>query len=227
MSNYNIAIDGPSGAGKSTLARKCAAMLGFIYVDTGAMYRTVGLAAHRVGVDRKNEEAVSSLFPDIHIEMKYDGKGEQRMYLNGEDVSREIRTPEISVCASDVSALPAVRRFLEELQQSMARNYSVIMDGRDIGTEILPDADVKIFLTASAQRRAERRYKELREKGDNSSFEEVLAGIEYRDRQDSERSFRPLRMAEDAVLLDTSELDLQQSLDAILKIIYDRTGIKP
>lgn len=223
--HYAIAIDGPSGAGKSTLARSCAKRFGFIYVDTGAIYRTVGLAAHRSGCSCKEESAVAALLPELRIEMKYNAEGEQRMYLNGEDVSAVIRQPEISVCASDVAALPAVRAFLLEMQRGMAERENVIMDGRDIGTVILPKAEVKIFLTASSKARAERRLAELRSKGIATTFEEVLAGVEYRDAQDSSRAAAPLRQAEDAVRLDTSELSFEESEEAICRIVSERLGI--
>ena len=208
---YAIAIDGPSGAGKSSLARKVAGAYGFIYVDTGAIYRTVGLAANRRGLDRRDEAAVAAMLPELEIEMKYNDAGEQRMFLDGEDVSAAIRLPEISIAASDVSALPAVRAFLLEMQRKMAREHSVIMDGRDIGTVVLPDAELKIFLTASAEARARRRMLELQAKGVDSSFDEVLRDIRYRDEQDSSRAAAPLRQAEDAVLVDTSEIDFDQS----------------
>ena len=168
---YAIAIDGPSGAGKSSLARRLAGMFQFIYVDTGAIYRTVGLAAYRAGIDRQDEAAVAALLPRIQITMGYNEAGEQRMYLDGEDVSAEIRLPEISICASDVAALPAVRAYLLEMQRKMAQENHVIMDGRDIGTVVLPEAELKIFLTASAQARARRRLLELESKGVASSFE--------------------------------------------------------
>ncbi len=164
MKNFDVAIDGPSGAGKSSLARRCAAELGLLYVDTGAIYRTVGLAALRRGVDRKNERAVAAILPELEIGMGYED-GEQKMFLNGEDVSREIRMPEISMCASDVSAHAVVRDYLMEMQRKLARENMVIMDGRDIGTVVLPDAKLKIYLTASAEARAERRMKELLAKG--------------------------------------------------------------
>ena len=182
---YSIAIDGPSGAGKSTMARKLAADFGFIYVDTGAIYRTVGLAAYRTGIDRHDEPAVKALLPKLSIEMRYNEAGEQRMFLDGEDVSEAIRMPEISICASDVSSLPAVRSFLLEMQRKLAREHNVVMDGRDIGTVVLPDADLKIFLTASAEQRAKRRMLELEAKGVDASFDEVLKDIEYRDDQDT------------------------------------------
>lgn len=223
--HYAIAIDGPSGAGKSTLARAAAKRFGFIYVDTGAIYRTVGLAAYRAGVDRRDEPAVQALLPQLHISMAYSGTGEQHMFLNGEDVTALIREPEISICASDVAALPSVRAFLMELQRRMARENSVIMDGRDIGTVVLPDAELKIFLTASAQARARRRLLELEQKGTDASFEEVLRDIEYRDEQDSHRAAAPLRKAEDAVVVDTSELDFAESLELIAELICRRLGI--
>lgn len=224
--HYAIAIDGPSGAGKSSLARAAAAQFGFIYVDTGAIYRTVGLAAYRRGLDRHDENAVKAMLPELKIEMRYNKAGEQRMLLNGDDVSAEIREPEISICASDVSALPAVRAFLLEMQRQMAREHSVIMDGRDIGTVVLPQAELKIFLTASAKARADRRLLELRRKGIESSFEEVLRDIEYRDEQDTARAAAPLKKADDAVLVDTSDIDFEQSLARLCGIIEKRLGVK-
>lgn len=224
--HYAIAIDGPSGAGKSSLARAAAAQFGFIYVDTGAIYRTVGLAAYRRGLDRHDENAVKAMLPELKIEMRYNKAGEQRMLLNGDDVSAEIREPEISICASDVSALPAVRAFLLEMQRHMAREHSVIMDGRDIGTVVLPQAELKIFLTASAKARADRRLLELRRKGIESSFEEVLRDIEYRDEQDTARAAAPLKKADDAVLVDTSDIDFEQSLARLCGIIEERLGVK-
>lgn len=224
--HYAIAIDGPSGAGKSSLARASAAQFGFIYVDTGAIYRTVGLAAYRRGLDRHDENAVKAMLPELKIEMRYNEAGEQRMFLNGDDVSAEIREPEISICASDVSALPAVRAFLLEMQRHMAREHSVIMDGRDIGTVVLPQAELKIFLTASAKARAARRLLELRRKGIESSFEEVLRDIEYRDEQDTARAAAPLKKADDAVLVDTSDIDFEQSLARLCGIIEERLGVK-
>ena len=223
----SIAIDGPSGAGKSTLARRCAAAFGFLYVDTGAIYRTVGLAAARAGIDRKDERAVSALLPSLQIEMKYDADGEQRMYLNGEDVSDAIRMPEISIAASDVSSLPAVRQFLLEMQRSLARTYSVLMDGRDIGTVVLPDADLKIFLTASAEERARRRVLQLQEKGVSEDYEKVLREIRYRDEQDMNRKTAPLKQAEDAVVLDTTELSYDESFAALSQLILERFCIRP
>ena len=224
--HFAIAIDGPSGAGKSSLARRCASALGFLYVDTGAIYRTVGLAAWRRGIDRKDEAAVAAMLPELDIRMAYNESGEQRMYLNGEDVSSNIRLPEISICASDVSALPKVRAFLLEMQRKMARENSVIMDGRDIGTVVLPDAELKIFLTASARARAERRMKELVAKGVEANFEDVLRDIEYRDRQDSSRAAAPLKAAEDAVTVDTTEIDFDESFALLMQIIRQHLGLE-
>ena len=223
--HYAIAIDGPSGAGKSTIARAAASDYGFIYVDTGAIYRTVGLAAFNNELDRRDETAVAAILPELNIEMKYSAEGEQRMYLNGTDVSKEIRRPEISICASDVAALPAVRTFLLELQRKMARENSVIMDGRDIGTVVLPDAELKIFLTASAEARAQRRMLELENKGIKSSFEEVLRDIEYRDAQDSGRAAAPLKRADDAIEIDTSSINFDESLKLVESVIEQHLKI--
>lgn len=224
---FAIAIDGPSGAGKSSLARRCAGAFGFLYVDTGAIYRTVGLAAYRRGIDRKNEAAVAAMLPELNIRMGYNEAGEQRMFLDGEDVSAAIRLPEISLCASDVSALPAVRAFLLEMQRKMAREHSVIMDGRDIGTVVLPQAELKIFLTASPEARARRRQLELEAKGTPASFEEVLRDIEYRDAQDRNRAAAPLKAAEDAVHVDTSDIGFQESFELLRDLISDRLGVAP
>lgn len=225
MRTIRVAIDGPSGAGKSTLARAAAAELGFLYVDTGAIYRTVGLRVRDAGTAPDDETAVAALLPETRVELCYDENGVQRMRLNGRDVSREIRLPEISRCASAVSALPAVRAYLLETQRELARKYSVIMDGRDIGTVVLPDAEVKIFLTASPQVRAERRCRELEERGTPQPFAEVLREIEDRDFRDTHRTTAPLRQAADALLLDTSTLDFRQSLEALLKMIRERTEL--
>lgn len=218
---YSIAIDGPSGAGKSSLARRLAEEFGFIYVDTGAIYRTVGLAALRAGIDRRDPKAVSAMLPGLEIRMGYNEAGEQRMYLDGEDVSEEIRLPEVSICASDVSALQLVRDYLMEMQRRMAREHNVIMDGRDIGTVVLPEAELKIFLTASPAARARRRLLELEKKGQSVSLEEVLRDIEYRDRQDSDRAAAPLRRAEDAVLVDTSDIDFDESLALLTELVIN------
>ena len=225
MSTIRVAVDGPSGAGKSTLARAAAAALGFLYVDTGAIYRTVGLSVRDREVDPGDEAAVAEMLPSLRIELRYDGEGGQRMLLNGRDVSGEIRLPEISRYASAVSALPVVRAYLMETQRDLARKHDVIMDGRDIGTVVLPDAEVKVFLTASAQARAQRRCRELEERGTPQPFEEVLRDIEERDFRDTHREAAPLRRAEDAALLDTSALDFRQSLEALLEIIRERTGL--
>ena len=216
-----IAIDGPSGAGKSTLARALAKKLGYLYVDTGAIYRTVGLAARRSGTDPHDAAAVAALLPGLKIELGYGEDGLQRMYLDGEDVSAAIREPEISLYASAVSAIPVVRTFLMEQQRSLARTHCVIMDGRDIGTVVLPDADLKIFLTASSEARARRRWKELQEKGMDEPYEKVLAEIVERDRQDTTRAAAPLRQAEDAVAVDTTEYDLEESLDLLLNLVKE------
>ena len=222
---YSIAIDGPSGAGKSSQARAIANKFGFIYVDTGAIYRTVGLAAYRRGIDRKNEEAVVALLPELDIRMAYDENGVQCMYLNGEDVSKDIRMPEISICASDVSAHGKVRAYLLDMQRKMARENNVVMDGRDIGTVVLPDAELKIFLTASAEARARRRLLEHQSKGIDISFEEVLKDIQYRDQQDSSRDAAPLAQAEDAYFVDCSETDFDETFGALCRLISEKLGL--
>ncbi len=218
----SVAIDGPAGAGKSTLARRLAAQLGYIYVDTGAMYRAVGLYALRAGRDPKDNAAVEGLLPQISLRLDCPD-GEQHIYLNGEDVSSAIRTEQAGMAASAVGANPAVRAFLLETQRQMARTQNVLMDGRDIGTVVLPDAAVKIFLTASPEARAARRWKEYQEKGQQVSYEQVLEDVRQRDYQDTHREAAPLRQAEDAVLLDTSELDFEQSLAAMAAIIAEKT----
>lgn len=222
--HFSVAIDGPSGAGKSTIAKAVAERFGFIYVDTGAIYRTVGLATQRAGIDPKETNAVIALLPSLDIAFAHAEDGLQHMYLNGEDVSALIRTPEISMYASGVSAIPEVRAFLMEMQRSMARRTSVIMDGRDIGTVVLPDAVLKVFLTASAEARAERRYKELIEKGQSVTFDEVLRDMAQRDENDTTRAAAPLRAADDAVLLDTSALTLAESIDAVAALVEQRRG---
>ena len=219
---YAIAIDGPAGAGKSSVAKAAAKALGFVYVDTGALYRTVGLYLLRSEVDPADAEAVEPKLRDIQVDLKYED-GVQHVILNGEDVSGLIRTPEVSMAASACASVPAVRKFLFSAQVDMAKKYNVIMDGRDIGTVILPDAPVKIFLTASAESRAERRYKELAEKGQQVTMESVLHDINERDRQDMNRAIAPLRQAEDAVLLDTSALTLEESIASVLRIIREKT----
>ena len=221
---YSVAIDGPSGAGKSTLAKAAAAALGICYVDTGAIYRTIGYGVYRRGIDPSDAGAVAAVLPDMQLEMRYDQAGLQRMMLAGEDVTDQIPLPEMSRYASIVSAIPAVRDFLLELQREQARRHSVIMDGRDIGTVVLPDATVKIFLTASVEERAMRRFRELEQRGTPESYEKVLEEMRQRDFNDSHRAAAPLKQAEDAVLLDTTELDFQQSEEAILRIIRERTS---
>ena len=207
MKYKSIAIDGPSGAGKSTMAKALAAKLGFLYVDTGAIYRTIGLYVFQNHIAPEDGEAVSAALESIYVDLRYDGEGRQQMLLNGRDVSQNIRLPEISRFASAVSALPAVRAHLLELQRALGRVHNVIMDGRDIGTVVLPDAEVKIYLTAAPQARAERRCRELEQRGTPRPFEEVLRDIEARDWRDTHRAAAPLRKAEDAVLLDTTGLD--------------------
>lgn len=220
----SIAIDGPSGAGKSTISRKAAEKFGFIYVDTGAIYRTIGLATKIRGVSLDDTAAVVELLPTLEIELKYNDAGEQHMYLDGNDVSRDIRLPEVSMLASKVSAIPEVRAFLIDMQRGMAEKYDVIMDGRDIGTVILPNADLKIFLTADVRDRARRRYEELRAKGMEKPFDEVLAEMEKRDEQDTQRAAAPLKAADDAVLLDTSGNTLEESIDEVCRLISEKTG---
>lgn len=223
--HVSIAIDGPSGAGKSTLAKRIAKEFGFIYVDTGAIYRTVGYAAQCAEVDSKDSAGIIALLPNLVIDIAYDESGTQRMLLGGEDVSAEIRTPRSSIYASDVSAIPEVRSFLMEMQRSMARTHDVIMDGRDIGTVVLPTADLKIFLTASAEERARRRYKELQEKGIEEPFEDVLRDIEYRDQQDSNRAAAPLKAAEDAVVVDTTGYEFERSFALLSGLVKEKLGI--
>lgn len=216
---YSIAIDGPGGAGKSSLAKRLAAEFNFIYVDTGAIYRTVGLAAQRKGIDAKNEAEVQAILPELDISMRYNESGEQCMLLNGEDVSKQIRLPEISMLASSVSAHASVRSFLLEMQRKFARESNVIMDGRDIGTVVLPEAELKIYLTADAEVRAERRYKELLTKGVQASYEDVLEDIKLRDWQDMNREVAPLKKADDAVVVDTSTIDFEESFKVLCELV--------
>ena len=216
---YAVAIDGPSGAGKSTLAKAAAERLGILYVDTGAIYRTIGLYVQRRGIDPKDTAAVLAALPDIRIGMAHDADGVQRMLLNGEDVSADIRLPEISMYASAVSAIQGVRDFLMEMQRSLAREHSVIMDGRDIGTVVLPDADVKIFLYADVEVRAKRRELELQQRGTPKPYEEVLREMEERDYNDTHRAAAPLRAADDAIMVDTSSMDFNASLALLLDVI--------
>ena len=222
---YSVAVDGPSGAGKSTLAKAAASRLGIVYVDTGAIYRSIGYYVYCKGIDPKDAPAVIAILPQLDIQMRYGEDGVQRMILNGEDVSTQIRLPEMSMYASAVSAIPEVRTFLLEMQRQMARRTSVIMDGRDIGTVVLPDAQVKIFLTAAAEVRAQRRMKELEQRGTPQPFAEVLQQIVERDWADSHRAAAPLRQAEDAAVLDTGALNFDESLEVLLAIIRGRVGL--
>ena len=221
----SVAIEGPAGAGKSTIAKTVSKKLGFIYVDTGALYRTIGLKFMNEGYDEDLNCDIGKILEGTKVDIKFIN-GEQRVFLNGEDVSELIRTPKASLMASAVSAKPEVRAFLLEMQRRLARENNVIMDGRDIGTVVLPDATVKIFLTASAEERAKRRYKELTAKGMEVNYDEVLADIEKRDYNDSHREIAPLKPAEDSVLADTSKCDLEQSVDLILSIINERLDNK-
>ena len=215
----SVAIDGPAGAGKSTIARKAAEDLGFVYVDTGAIYRTVACAVDAAGIDPTDAQAVEALLPSLEVQLSWTEDGLQHMLLNGEDVTGKIREPKISQLTSQLSAMPAVRDFLMDTQRQTARNHNVVMDGRDIGTVVLPCADVKIFLFASPEERARRRWIELKNAGKESSYEDVYAEMIQRDARDSGRSVAPLKPAEDAVMLDTSSLNLQESIDAVIDII--------
>lgn len=216
-----IALDGPAGAGKSSIARRAAKALGYIYVDTGALYRTVGLAAMRNNVEPKPSAELEHLLASIHVELTFNETGEQIVLLDGEDVSGEIRTSEASKMASNISAVPAVRAYLLDLQRDMAKTNNVIMDGRDIGTVVLPDAKVKIFLTASPEARAQRRYKEMVEKGTDVQYESVLKDVMERDYNDMHREIAPLKPAEGSITVDTTELDFEQSIDAVINVIKE------
>ena len=218
----SVAIDGPSGAGKSTIAKAIAQKKNYIYVDTGAMYRAIGLFMVRNGIDIKDNAKVASKLSEITLNLKY-VNGEQRVYLNGDDVSTDIRLPEMSMAASGVSAIKEVRAFLLDVQRNFAKTSNIIMDGRDIGTVILPNADVKIFLTASSKKRAERRYKELLEKGIGTSYEEVFSDLIKRDENDINRPIAPLKQAKDAILVDSTNLTQQETINKIISIIGERT----
>ena len=219
-----IALDGPSGAGKSTVAKALAKELGVVYVDTGALYRTVGYFVRQNNTDPKDPEAVAALLDKIHIEIKY-VDGSQHVYLNGEDLGDKIRTPEMSMYASAVSAIPAVRAFLLDTQRDIARKNSVVMDGRDIGTVILPDAEIKVFMIASAEARAKRRYKELIAKGENVQYETVLAEMIERDNNDKNRDIAPAIPADDAVIMDNSDMSVEENVQAVINLINER-GLK-
>lgn len=217
----NIAIDGPAGAGKSTIAKTVSKELGYIYVDTGALYRTVGLNALRQGKNTKEESEVVPTLEGLEVSLRF-VNGEQRVFLGEEDVSEAIRQNEVSMAASNVSAIPKVREFLFGLQRDIAEKNNCIMDGRDIGTVVLPNAKIKIYLTASAEARADRRFKELTEKGQTVNYDDILREIELRDYQDTHREIAPLKKADDAVLVDTTELDLAGSVEYMLKVIKER-----
>lgn len=219
----NIAIDGPAGAGKSTVAKGVAAKLGYIYVDTGALYRAIGVYALKAGVDTKDGDGVSALLPEINVELKFID-GVQHVFLNGEDVSVEIRTPDASMAASNVSAIPSVRSFLFDLQRNIASKNDCIMDGRDIGTVVLPNAQVKIFLTADPEERAMRRYKELIVKDPDVKYDDVLADLKVRDYQDSHREIAPLKPAEDSVVYNTTGNSLEESIEKVINIIKEKTN---
>ena len=221
---YSVAIDGPSGAGKSTLARRAAKALGFVYVDTGAIYRTVGYHMWLMGIGPKDADSIRRLLDDVNISVEYAADGVQHMILNGKDVTDEIRTPLMSSYASGVSAQACVRDYLLEMQRDLARKHSVVMDGRDIATVVLPHANVKIFLTASAEVRAKRRFEELAAKGEKTTYEKVLADMQARDRQDSTRAIAPLRCAPGAIRLDTSDMTLSEAEAAILEIVRRKLG---
>lgn len=218
MGKVNIAIDGPSGAGKTTIARAVAARRGYMYLDTGSLYRTIGLYAIRNGIDSKDRDGVEALLPQIRIELNYTD-GSQHVILNGEDVSDKIRTPLVSKYASDVSAMESVRAFLLGLQRDMAKKYDCVLDGRDIGTVVLPDAQVKIYLTATPEARALRRYKELAQKGESVEYNDVLRDVMYRDQNDSTRAVAPLKRAADAVIIDSTNLTLEETIDKIDSVI--------
>ena len=222
--HYAVAVDGPSGAGKSTLAKAIAAKLGILYVDTGAIYRTIGYAVKRRGIEPRDEAAVRAILPELEIGMRYEADGEQHMLLNGQDVTREIRLPEISMYASAVSAIQGVRDFLMEMQRSLAREHSVIMDGRDIGTVVLPDADVKIFLYADVEVRAKRRCDELSAKGQKVDYNKVLKDIQQRDYQDTHREIAPLKMSRDSIKVDTSDMTIEEVLEKLKEIVAQKVG---
>ena len=222
MENKSVALDGPSGAGKSTLAKKAAERFGYIYVDTGALYRSIGLFVLKRDIKSNDEISVSAALQNINLEMNYNEDGVQRMIMNGEDVTEQIRTPQVSTYASDVSAMPSVREFLLNMQRDMARKYNIIMDGRDIGTVVLPNAGLKVFIVADAAVRAKRRYDELIARGMDVNFEDVLSDMNLRDKNDSEREIAPLKAADDAVLLDTTEFTFEESVDALCNIISER-----
>jgi len=225
MERKSVALDGPAGAGKSTLAKRVAEHFGLIYVDTGALYRCIGIYTLRKNIASGDVAGVTALLPEIKLEMVYDENGIQRMLLCGEDVTDHIRTPEVSIYASDVSAMPQVREFLLSMQRDMALKYDVIMDGRDIGTVVLPNAGLKIFITADVEARAQRRFLELQEKGVRTTLEEVLRDMRLRDKNDSERAVAPLKIADGAIVFDTTDLDLDESFTVLCELVSGRFGI--
>lgn len=216
-----VALDGPAGAGKSSIAKKAAKALDYIYIDTGALYRTIGLAASRNNVEPKPSQEVEDLLSKIKVELTFNEKGEQIVLLDNEDVSGLIRTPEASMMASKISAIPSVRTYLLDLQRNMAKTNNVIMDGRDIGTVVLPDAQVKIFLTASPEIRAERRYKELLEKGMDVNYDDILKDVIERDYNDTHRETAPLKPAEGCIIVDTTDINFEQSVEKIISVIKE------
>ena len=220
-----IAIDGPAGAGKSTIARRLAAELGYCYVDTGAIYRTVAYFLDLLGISPKDADGVARYLDELTVGITYDEEGKQHMIMNGMDVTEDIRTQEISQKASLVSANPLVREMLLDLQRDMAKEYNVIMDGRDIGTVVLPNASLKIYLTASAEKRAQRRYEEYVQKGQKATYQEVLADQKQRDYDDSHRKIAPLKKAGDAIEVDTSDLTLQESIDTVIGLMREKLGL--
>ena len=224
--HFSIAIDGPGGAGKSTLAKAVAKKLNILHVDTGAIYRTIGYAAFSRGLDAKDESQIAPLLKEIQIDMAFDENSGQKMLLDGKDVSTEIRLPEISMYASNVSALPCVRAYLLEMQRDIARKRSVIMDGRDIGTVVLPDADLKIYLTASAEERASRRYLEMEDKPDKPTYDQILEDIKQRDYNDMHRAVSPLRQADDAVLIDSTTMGFHEVCEEIMDLIEQRLDVE-
>lgn len=219
----SVAIDGPAGAGKSTIAKIAAKRLNFIYVDTGALYRTLGYGAYVGNVNIHDDNALEAYLNNSSVELKFI-YGEQRVFLNGQDVSDKIRTPQMGTAASEISAIPRVREYLLEMQRGLAKTNNVIMDGRDIGTVVLPNAEVKIFLTASPECRAKRRLRDFEEKGEVVDYDEVLRLIIERDYQDSHREIAPLKPADDSIIVDTSELNLEQSVERIMSVIAEKTG---
>lgn len=226
MSQYHsVAIDGPAGAGKSTMAKAVAKKLGFVYVDTGAIYRTVGYHMHLMGIGPRDTDGVTRLIDDVNLQITYDEAGVQHMMLNGADVTDEIRTPEMSTIASQISKQPVVRDFLLDVQRDVAKKNHVIMDGRDIGTVVLPHAEVKIYLTASPEVRAQRRFLELKAKDPRVRYEDVLRDLKERDQTDMTRKIAPLRKAADAIELNTDQLSLEESIDTMLQIIQGRLGL--